>query len=935
MELLNLLYTFFIGPLALFFEVTYFVAYRSLDNPAAAIVFLSLAMNIMVLPLYRRADAMQEAERDRALAMKPWTDHIKKTFSGDERFMMQQTYNRQMGYKQTDVFRGSVSLLLEIPFFIAAYHFLSNLEVLRGTPLGPIADLGAPDALISIGGATINFLPILMTVINVVSAAIYLKGFPTSSKVQTYGIAAIFLILLYNSPAGLVFYWTLNNIFSLCKNLFYKLKDPGKVLAIMLSVLGFLGLAFVAVEHIRLTAPRVAIIALFFIVMEAPLLRRLVHTDKLSRFSIPEASKSDDRTFFFGCLFLAALMGVLIPITIIHNSPAEFVDVAAYRSPLWYVARSLALSLGTFVLWFGVFYQLATPKGKTIFGALVFIGAGTAIVNYLFFGTDFGNLSSFLKYDSTPGITVNGVLVNAGVLVAVGAVLLFVYLKWKAIPRVAYVSLAVAILAVGIYSAVGIEDELAPVRESALAAEQAAGEPGSADAPKYVLSKTGKNVIVVMLDRAIPGFVPFMVHEKPELKEMLSGFTVYSNAVSFGADTNSGAPALYGGSDYRPKQMNERTDTTLQDKHNEALHVMPRLFSEAGYTSTLFDPTYAGYKWNPDVSVFDDLSNTKAYSTLEAQFGEGFWETPEGRERIDSELSRNFFCYSIAKTSPLALFNFLYQYGGYNSTEPIVQFYRDPSVAIGIDLKFAEPYSVLDSLPEIATISDEVPGAFFLMANDATHANCILQEPAYEPAQYVDNREYDQEHAIRYDDEGNALPFLTDDIDPSLRLSHYEADMAAMLKVGEWCEYLKEQGVYDNTRIIIVSDHSWPFLIDDKLYLTVDDNDNEDTITFDSRYFTCLLMVKDFDSKGFTYDDRFMTNADVPVLAFEGIVEDPVNPYTGNPIDSSYKEEPEQLLLDTAWRLGEHTGPGFNPGRWFSVKDDPSKADNWEYLGYY
>ena len=42
-------------------------------------------------------------------------------------------------------------------------------------------------------------------------------------KVQTYGLAAVFLVLLYQSPSGLVFYWTLNNLFSLIKNVFYRI----------------------------------------------------------------------------------------------------------------------------------------------------------------------------------------------------------------------------------------------------------------------------------------------------------------------------------------------------------------------------------------------------------------------------------------------------------------------------------------------------------------------------------------------------------------------------------------------------------------------------------------------------------------------------------------------------------------------------------------
>ncbi len=219
----SIIYKLLIGPLELFFEVVFVIANRLVENPAYAIIILSLAMNILVLPLYRRADELQAEERDKEAALRPWLTHIKKTFSGDERFMMQQAFYRQNNYKPTDTLKGSISLLLEIPFFIAAYHFLSHLSTLQGVTFGPIRDLGAPDALISLGGMTINFLPILMTLINVVSAAIYMKGFPLKSKIQMYGIAAIFLIFLYKSPAGLVFYWTLNNIFSLCKNIFYKI----------------------------------------------------------------------------------------------------------------------------------------------------------------------------------------------------------------------------------------------------------------------------------------------------------------------------------------------------------------------------------------------------------------------------------------------------------------------------------------------------------------------------------------------------------------------------------------------------------------------------------------------------------------------------------------------------------------------------------------
>ena len=117
-----------IGPLKLFFEIVFALANRFVQNPGLSIIVLSLVMNFLVLPLYKRADAMQEEARDIEAKLHDGVAHIKKTFSGDERMMILQEYYRQNNYKPTDALNGSVSLLLEVPFFMAAYQFLSNLR---------------------------------------------------------------------------------------------------------------------------------------------------------------------------------------------------------------------------------------------------------------------------------------------------------------------------------------------------------------------------------------------------------------------------------------------------------------------------------------------------------------------------------------------------------------------------------------------------------------------------------------------------------------------------------------------------------------------------------------------------------------------------------------------------------------------------------------
>ncbi|MBQ1738784.1 MAG: YidC/Oxa1 family membrane protein insertase, partial [Clostridiales bacterium] len=196
MSILSAIYTLIISPLELLFEIIFEVAHKIIGNTGISIIFLSLAVNFLVLPLYKRADELQAEERDIQAKMAPWIKHIKKTFKGDERFMMLQEYYRINHYKPVYALKSSVSLLLQIPFFIAAYNLLSSMKSLQGMSFGPITDLGREDAMFTIGSFPVNVLPILMTLINVVSGIIYTKGHPLKAKIQVFGLAAVFLVLL-------------------------------------------------------------------------------------------------------------------------------------------------------------------------------------------------------------------------------------------------------------------------------------------------------------------------------------------------------------------------------------------------------------------------------------------------------------------------------------------------------------------------------------------------------------------------------------------------------------------------------------------------------------------------------------------------------------------------------------------------------------------
>ena len=130
--ILRYLFLLLVEPLRLIIEFIYFYAYRLTGNCGLSIFILSLAVNFLVLPLYNRANDLQLKAKAKEDSIRPMVDHIKKTFKGDERVMMLQTYYRQAGYSQFNSLKGSISLILQIPFFIAASSFLSDLKMLQG-----------------------------------------------------------------------------------------------------------------------------------------------------------------------------------------------------------------------------------------------------------------------------------------------------------------------------------------------------------------------------------------------------------------------------------------------------------------------------------------------------------------------------------------------------------------------------------------------------------------------------------------------------------------------------------------------------------------------------------------------------------------------------------------------------------------------------------
>lgn len=910
MTLFSILETLLIGPLKLIFEVIFSVANSFIGHPGLSIIVLSLVMNILVLPLYKRADIMQEQSRDIEAKLQKGVSHIKKTFSGDEKMMILQAYYRQNNYKPTDALHGSVSLLLEIPFFMAAYQFLSHLDILDGVSLGPIKDLGAPDGLLVIGGFAINILPFIMTLINFISSYLFLKGYPLKTKIQLYAMALFFLVFLYTSPSCLVFYWTLNNLFSLVKTIFYKLKNPRKIINIITTVVGIGFIVFGFIYETESIKRRIFLFGIG-IALQLPMIMPLIK----SKIKVKESNKpveNNKKMFVLGSLFLTVLVGLLIPSTFIAASPQEYVDVTYFHNPLWYIVSAVCMAAGTFLVWMRVFYWLASPKGKAIFDKLVWILSGVMLVNYMFFGTKLGIISANLQYENMMWFSLAEQFINIGVILAVAVVMYIIVTKWKkAVPMV----LLVAVLAVGGMSAINLVTAKNSVDEITIVAQE------EQDVPEFELSTEGQNVVVFMLDRAMGGYIPYLFNENPDLAKQFEGFTYYENTISHGGQTNFGTPGLFGGYEYTPVEMNKRDGESLATKQNEAIKMMPKLFSDNGFDVTVIDPVYANYQWVPDLSIYNDIEGVDAYIAV-GKFG-----NVEDKESNINNRHRNFFCFSLMKTMPVLIQPTIYNNGNYHQLSSAeteiysIQSQNSMSTANGVELEFMDGYNVLKNMPTITKITDSNTNTLLMMSNDTTHNPMLVNEADnYTPAFYVDNTEYDEEHADRFLVDGEEL--LINNVE---QMAHYQSNMSALIQFGNWLDFLRENGVYDNTKIILVADHG--NCIGQYSELILDDGTDK---LKDAQYYYPLLMVKDFNSNEFTVSDEFMTNADVPTLAVKDVIDNPVNPYTGKALNNDEKYAHEQfVILSDQWSVLENNGNTFLPSKWASVKDDMHNRNNW------
>lgn len=918
MPLLDFLYYLCINPLESVMRVVLFAAHSLTDSWGISLVLLSLAVNIALIPVYHLAETWQEAERMVQRTMAPKRVEINEVFTGRERWMYTRALYRLHGYSPVYSLRTSFGLLIQIPFFFAAYHLLNAAPELAGASWLFIADLGKPDALFALGKMRINLLPFVMTAANLVSAAVYTTRLTRRKTIQLYGLAAVFLILLYPSSAALLVYWTCNNLFSLAKNLFYTrfvyarmdaeidrktetvIPDtvPGtepipRFLAWADIASAFAGGgAFAAAIVIRKRSDVNALtLSLAGVSLAFALLALFLRCRALKKGIDP---RDDGIARHYGLFPVMAALIVAICVWKLTSfkkvaDPASWLFFRTYaltvgalagwamaREPFQRLFRRLAVAAGkkldgktasslftasalcmaVLTCWYGpatlyasdpdFFYEsFGALSGRLTFRGLFFMGVcglffhwahakikpllatvwawaalGALLFTFAAAG-DYGTMDEFILQDPALLKTRLAFLVDIAVG-GVAAMVIWWGLRKKKLKALAALlqGAAFALCLLAAYQSV-----TAPASANA-SLEQATSRIPDYNDELFGFTRDGTNTLIIMLDMFTGSHIERILDMTPELEQQFEGFVWFPDTLAPGTTTLLSIGALLGGEDYTPPNINRRRKEPLKDELHRAFATLPDIYGPRGYSVALADvDELAPSRFE---SMCAAAPQTLLVSKTLTTAYTGYWREKHGLPSPLPETRAPFMAsVGLFRAAPWIVRNHIYYDGSWLGTQTVI---NNPSEG---------PYALLDVLPEVAN-ADKKNNTLKYITSQIAHYPWRLDEATCMPVDRKGGYTVGKDRVIK---------------------EHVINERCGLLALARWFDWMRREGVYDNTQILLVSDH-----------------DGNDSARFGAAFDDlrpgnipwkpdALLMVKQRDSRGpLRIDYRPMSSADIVPL---------------------------------------------------------------------
>jgi YidC/Oxa1 family membrane protein insertase len=195
-----------------------------------AIMAMSLAVNVLMLPLSRIADRFQQQVNETEARLAPELQRIKQNYRGEEQSAKILALYKFERVHPLYSLKSLLGVAVVIPVFIGAFDMLAENIHLLNTGFLWISDLSKPDDLFNLPfrlpffGAEFNLLPFLMTGLSFVASMLHkplaLNDDLRRAQVRNMVLLALaFFVLFYTFPAGMVLYWATNNLISVIKSL--------------------------------------------------------------------------------------------------------------------------------------------------------------------------------------------------------------------------------------------------------------------------------------------------------------------------------------------------------------------------------------------------------------------------------------------------------------------------------------------------------------------------------------------------------------------------------------------------------------------------------------------------------------------------------------------------------------------------------------------
>jgi membrane protein insertase Oxa1/YidC/SpoIIIJ len=833
MDLFVNIYNLILSPFTALLSAFFSLSWKITANYGVSLILLSFFITLVTSPLYYLAEKWKNQDKTIQNKMAGDILRIKKNYTGQKRFYLIKTARRIYGYNSFYAFKTSFGLLIQIPFFFAAYSLLSHYKDYRDISFLFINDLGRPDGLFF----GISVLPFLMTGINILSAFYYNRSFSLRDNGQALIMAGVFLVLLYDSPAALLVYWTMNNIFSLIKNIVFRKTGiqpvpvqthvPGGQLETgLFQNRGSVGLSFLYVllcslsvywaanfpasfKYLIAAVLGASVIFSFFTlylyrlsyktlglfllwILSAPLLY-VFYTDRKDNLFI---SNTNLKLFI---VFLGGIIG-FYPFFLKSKKPNE----AEGRTPqnLQAASKGLFLLLTVSASFYILFYQpllfyLSSPTdinislGKFSLNLLIFFVLAVFLITSAFFVLPSGGkkfFSRIILFILLMSLTWSTALrLNTGMLddlsfQNVNAVSEMSFIKYFLDPFALIFLWAISpfILAekrtVLKFSCAAFLIILSAALLLKLAkTDKPALKPrigGSTAVPEsaydnHIFTASGKNIIFFIADMFNGNYIGRLISGNAEYTGKLDGFTWFPDCLSVSYNTGPSLPAILAGDDFLPLKLNNNGLTGMEETERAA-DIFFKHIAGADYSVTVANPVY----FRPENTFGAAIEDINDY--IDA------WKLKNGYDsNVQFNKSGILYMLSIFNSVP-----YHWKYIIHDDSNWLI--FRKFSVFGWMNYKAVQDLAYIDLLPDFSSVSGSSQNRFFYIHNNLPH------------------------QPFGIDKNGNPVRDSYPDEDKSSFTSAGAAYYSAKKTIDvliRWFNWMKANNVYDNTMIVILSDH--------------------------------------------------------------------------------------------------------------------------------